>query len=91
MIWKASQVAPYPTISAKILAPRACACSNDSTTTIPAPSPITKPLLSLSNGIEALIGSSLNVNAVKEAKPETPRGVIAASVPPATITSTSPA
>ena len=90
VMWYASQVAPYPTTSARILAPLACACSKDSNTTIPAPSPITKPFLSWSNGIDAFFTSSVVFNAVKEVKPATPIGVILASVPPATITSASP-
>ena len=38
-------------------APRAFACSSSSRTTTPAPSPITKPPLSLSNGMDARYGS----------------------------------
>src|SRR5450759_1192208 len=42
-------------------APRARACSSDSRTTTPAPSPIMKPSRPLSNGREAPSGSSLRV------------------------------
>ena len=88
--WYASQVAPYPATSARIVAPLFFACSNSSKITIPAPSPITNPLRSLSNGIDALFLSVLLVKAVKFVNPATPRGVIALSVPPAIITSASP-
>ena len=58
---------------------------------MPAPSPITNPSLSLSHGLDAVFGSSfLELNAFAEQKPATVRGVIAASAPPATITSASP-
>ena len=72
------------------MAPRFFACSNSSITRIPAPSPITKPLRLMSNGIEAFIGSVDNDNAVMLVNPATPSSVIAASAPPATITSASP-
>ena len=70
-----------------MLAPRACACSKLSRTKIPEPSPNTKPERSLSKGIEARLGSVSVVKAVKLAKPATPNSQIAASVPPANITS----
>ena len=58
---------------------------------MPAPSPITKPSRSLSNGREAFVGSSLRVESARiAAKPPTPSGVIAASLPPAIIASASP-
>jgi len=90
VIWNASLVAPYPTTSAKISAPLACACSRLSKTTIPDPSPMTNPSLSLSNGIDALFGSSDPLKAVNAANPPTATSDTAASVPPATITSASP-
>ena len=50
---------------------------------MPAPSPITKPSRSLSNGREAFSGASLRVESARiEQKPPTPSGVIAASEPP---------
>ena len=52
--------------------------------------PITKPLLSLSKGREAFVLSVSFVSAVRLEKPATPIGVMALSVPPATITSASP-
>ncbi len=56
----------------------------------PAPSPITKPSRSASNGRLARRGSSLRVDSARiAAKPPTPIGVIAASDPPAIITSAS--
>ncbi len=55
-----------------------------------APSPMTKPSRSLSNGRLARCGSSLRVDSARiAAKPPTPIGVIAASEPPAIITSAS--
>src|SRR5687767_785520 len=53
-IWWASSVVPYPLSSARIFAPRACACSSDSKISMPAPSPIKNPSRSLSNGREAV-------------------------------------
>ncbi len=56
----------------------------------PAPSPMMKPSRSLSNGRLARCGSSLRVDSARiAAKPPTPIGVIAASDPPAIITSAS--
>ena len=54
---------------------------------MPAPSPITKPLRFLSNGIEAAFGSLLLLNAVKAANPAIPISQIVASEPPAKMTS----
>ena len=73
-----------------MFAPLFIACCNSSNTTIPAPSLITKPLLSLSKGREAFVLSVSFVSAVRLEKPATPIGVMALSVPPATITSASP-
>ena len=56
----------------------------------PAPSPMMKPSRSLSNGRLARCGSSLRVDSARiAAKPPTPIGVMAASDPPAIITSAS--
>ena len=52
-----------------MVAPRFSACSKLSSTNIPAPSPITNPFRSLSNGIEARVGSSVVERAVKAWKP----------------------
>ena len=58
---------------------------------MPAPSPMTKPSRSLSNGRLARAGSSLRVDSARiAANPPTPIGVIDASEPPAIITSASP-
>ena len=58
---------------------------------MPAPSPITKPSRSLSNGRLAVAGSSLrNDRALALANPATPKGVIADSAPPQTIASALP-
>ena len=59
---------------------------------MPAPSPRTKPSRALSNGRDAAAGSSVRFdNARMAAKPAMGRGWIAASAPPATTTSASPA
>ena len=71
-------------------APLFLACSSSSKTTIPAPSPITKPARSLSNGMDARKGSEDVLNAVRLVNPATPKGQIHPSVPPARITSASP-
>src|SRR6188768_3032704 len=58
---------------------------------MPEPSPITNPSRSLSKGRDARDGSSLRVDSARiAAKPPTPIGVIAASEPPAIMTSASP-
>ena len=58
---------------------------------MPAPSPRTKPSLSLSHGLLALVGLSLLVDkAVTAEKPPRPKGVIAISDPPVIIISQSP-
>lgn len=58
VIWVASQFVAKPINSPKILAPRALACSYSSNTTVPAPSPMTKPSLSLSKGAGVSFGVS---------------------------------
>ena len=78
-------------ISANIGAFLFKACSNSSRTTIPAPSAITKPSRFKSNGLEAFSGVSfLRLSALRAEKPETPKIVVALSVPPAIMTSASP-
>jgi len=56
--WFPSELSPYPNISAMMLAPLFLACSSYSKTTIPHPSPSTKPDLFLSNGRLAYSGFS---------------------------------
>ena len=57
----------------------------------PAPSPSTKPSRSLSNGRDAVLGSSFLVErAIIALNPPTPLAVPAASEPPHTITSAFP-
>ena len=73
-----------------MLAPRFWACSKLSITRTPAPSPITKPLRSLSNGIDERSGSSVVESAVRALKPPIPILVIEASAPPAKTTSCKP-
>src|SRR5258708_14684098 len=89
--WYASEFAPYPTNSARVGAPRRLACSSSSRITPPAPSPSRKPPRSRSSGRLARVGSSLRVeSAFITANPPIPRGVIAASAPPAITASVSP-
>ena len=58
---------------------------------MPAPSPMTKPSRSLSNGRLARVGSSLRVESARmAANPPTERGVTEASAPPAMMASASP-
>ena len=54
-----SEFAAYATTSAKIFAPRACACSSDSRTTKPPPPAMTKPSRSAEYGRDAVSGVSL--------------------------------
>src|SRR6476646_3491781 len=58
---------PPPISSAYILAPRALACSYSSSTSTPPPSPSTKPSRSLSQGRDAVWGSSLRVDSARAA------------------------
>ena len=51
---------------------------------------MTKPFLSLSNGIDARVGSSVVDKAVKAWKPAIAKGVMDASEPPTNITSWKP-
>ena len=73
-----------------MVAPRFSACSKLSSTNIPDPSPITNPFRSLSNGIEARVGSSVVERAVRAWKPAIANGVIEASEPPTNIKSWKP-
>ena len=58
---------------------------------MPAPSPMTKPSRPASQGRLAFSGSSLRVESARiAANPPTPMGVMAASDPPAIMTSASP-
>src|SRR3954466_9303381 len=73
-----------------MVAPRFFAASSSSRIKIPAPSPTMKPSRPLSNGRLARAGSSLRVERARiAANPPTPIGVMAASEPPAIITSAS--
>ena len=73
------------------VAPRRSACSADSTTTTPAPSPRTNPSRVASNGRDAVSGESLRFErAPMLASAATPIGTTGASEPPATTTSHSP-
>ena len=90
-MWYASEVSDAPTISARIVAPRACACAADSMTITPAPSAKTKPSRVRSNGRDAPGGSSLRFeSAVMFASAAKAIGRSGASEPPARTTSHSP-
>src|SRR5215213_3232029 len=74
-----------------MVAPLAFACLYSSSTMTPAPSPNTNPSRSLSQGRDAVAGSSLREDRARAAaKPPTPRGDTVDSAPPAIITSASP-
>ena len=82
---------PAPAASAYTVAPRAFACSSDSSTRTAAPSPSTKPSRPLSHGREAAAGSSLRLDsAIMLPKAAIGSGCTAASVPPTTTTSARP-
>ncbi len=82
---------PAPAASAYTLAPRASACSADSSTTTAAPSPSTNPSRPLSHGRDAASGSSLRrESAIIWPKAAIGSGCTAASVPPHTTTSARP-
>src|SRR5579863_7461853 len=73
-----------------MVAPRRSARPSSSRTRIPAPSPITNPSRSRSNGRLARAGSWLRVESARiDANPPTHIGVIEASEPPQTMTSAS--
>src|SRR5262249_15766530 len=73
-------------------APRLLACSSSSRTTMPEPSPSTKPSRVRSNGLDAFCGASLRVeSAVSRLKPVTPNGWIMLCAPPASLRSASAA
>src|SRR6478735_1970973 len=91
VMWKASLVAPEPTTSARIVAPRARARVRDSSTRVPAPSPHTKPSRPTSHGRLARSGSSFRrLRANMAENPEMPMPAMVASAPPAIMTSARP-
>ncbi len=73
-----------------MVAPRATARSHVSSTRNAAPSPMTKPSRSTSNGRDALAGSGLLVSAPIRVKAAMHTGLTQASVPPATTSSAVP-
>ena len=78
-------------LSVYFFAPLAFACSYSSKISAPAPSPKTKPSLSLSKGRDAVLGSSFLVDkACMALNPPIPAIVTAASEPPETIMSAKP-
>src|SRR5918996_4107634 len=89
--WCASEFAAYPANSARMGAPRCLAHESSSRITTPAPSPVTNPSRSRSNGRLARWGSAFLVeSAFIAAKPPMLIGVIVASDPPAIAASVSP-
>ena len=90
-MWNASAVSAAPMTSARIGAPRRSACSADSMTRMPAPSPKTNPSRVRSNGRDAPCGSSFRFeSAPMFASAAKAIGRSGASEPPATTTSHSP-
>ena len=92
VMWCASEVIPHPASVPCDRWPRAAAWSARSSTTIPAPSPRTKPRRSASNGRDRVVGSSPSgfARACDWANDAIVTGVTAASVPPVMTTSASP-
>src|ERR1700690_3007011 len=87
----ASAESPYPSISPKIAASRACACPRSSSIRLPAPSDITKPFLFLSKGLDAIWGEAyFSTRAFSRTNPMNPVKLSVASHPPATMTSEVP-
>ena len=87
-MWYASADRPPPISSAYILAPLFLACSYSSSIKAPPPSPRTNPSLSLSKGLDAVLGSSFLVESACNAlNPPIPEIETPASEPPETITS----
>ena len=60
--WNESAISPQPSMTPRILAPRAVAASRLSSTIAPAPSAITKPSRFLENGLAAPCGESFDVD-----------------------------
>src|SRR5436853_7763610 len=60
--WKESAISPQPSITPRILAPRALACSRLSRTRAPAPSAMTNPSRFFENGLAAALGGSLDID-----------------------------
>ena len=91
-MWNPSEVMLAPISRARMVAPRALACSSVSITISAPPSPNTKPLRSLSNGRQAPAGSSLVVDNTMRiwAKPAIGTASILVSTPPQIATSASP-
>src|SRR5882724_6220059 len=60
--WKESAISPQPSITPRILAPRALACSRLSSTRAPAPSAMTNPSRFFENGFAAAAGCSFDID-----------------------------
>ena len=91
-MWKPSEVTLAPMNRARMLAPRALACSSVSITISAPASPNTNPLRSLSNGRQAPAGSSLLVDNTMRiwANPAIGTASILVSTPPQIAMSASP-
>ena len=90
MSWP-SEVAPKPTSSARIFAPRACACSSASSTSMPPPPAMTKPSRAASKAREATCGRSLKpVDMAPIASNSSDNSQLSSSPPPAKTTSCRP-
>ena len=68
VMWCASQVTAPPRYSQIMFAPRFCACSSDSITSTPAPSPMTKPSRPLSQGRDAPVMLALLLDSALRAR-----------------------
>ncbi len=91
VMWKASLPMAAPPISQYTVAPRSSARSSGSSTIIAAPSLGTKPVRCRSNGREIVAGSPVAVDSAPAFDSEATSGAVrAASVAPASTTSTSP-
>ena len=87
MSWP-SEVAPKPTSSARMVAPRACACSSDSSTSMPPPPAMTKPSRLASKAREALVPGSLYFEDIAPiASNSSDSSQLSSSPPPAKTTS----
>ncbi len=80
-----SELQPNPTISAKMVAPLFCACSSSSKIKVQAPSPITRPSLSRSNGLGVSFGESFFMLVANRVSKTAASVTQSSSAPPATI------
>ena len=69
--WKESAISPQPSITPRILAPRAMACSRLSSTSAAAPSAMTNPSRFFENGLAAACGGSFAVDSADRSEKRT--------------------